>query len=147
MHETDETKWSVPMILASASPRRRELLRACGLEVTVVPADIDAVCGFANGNESIDNIEAQAYREVFGEDVSVICVKEQFGEARAATAALGAAYAAEILAGKTENELNVCTVTESGVESGKLASDGLKYILAVSFGLDGSYSAVVVKKA
>ena len=29
------------MILASASPRRRELLRACGLEVTVVPADID----------------------------------------------------------------------------------------------------------
>ena len=116
-------------------------------EAGIVPADIDAVCGFANGNESIDNIEAQAYREVFGEDVSVICVKEQFGEARAATAALGAAYAAEILAGKTENELNVCTVTESGVESGKLASDGLKYILAVSFGLGGSYSAVVVKKA
>ncbi|MBQ9004858.1 MAG: septum formation protein Maf [Atopobiaceae bacterium] len=29
------------MILASASPRRRELLRACGLEVTIIPADID----------------------------------------------------------------------------------------------------------
>lgn len=29
------------MILASASPRRLELLRACGLEVSVLPADVD----------------------------------------------------------------------------------------------------------
>lgn len=29
------------MILASASPRRRELLGACGIDVTVLPADID----------------------------------------------------------------------------------------------------------
>lgn len=41
MHETDDTQWSVPMILASASPRRSELLSHLGFALTIVPADID----------------------------------------------------------------------------------------------------------
>ena len=64
---------------------------------------------------------------------SLFQVKEQYGEARAATAALSAAYAAELLAGKAEAK--------------GFNADNAEYILAVSFGLGGSYSAVVIKKA
>jgi septum formation protein len=38
MSSTDQ---SVPVVLASASPRRRELLRLIGIEADVIPADID----------------------------------------------------------------------------------------------------------
>lgn len=91
------------------------------------------MCGFANGNKSVDALEKGALNAVFGKDIPVLSVKEQYGEARAATAALSAAYAAELLAGKAEAK--------------GFNADNAEYILAVSFGLGGSYSAVVIKKA
>ena len=80
-----------------------------------------------------DALEKGALNAVFGKDIPVLSVKEQYGEARAATAALSAAYAAELLAGKAEAK--------------GFNADNAEYILAVSFGLGGSYSAVVIKKA
>ena len=93
----------------------------------------DGAGGFANGNKSVDALEKGALNAVFGKDIPVLSVKEQYGEARAATAALSAAYAAELLAGKAEAK--------------GFNADNAEYILAVSFGLGGSYSAVVIKKA
>ena len=105
---------------------------ACA-DACITPDGIDAVCGFANGNKSVDALEKGALNAVFGKDIPVLSVKEQYGEARAATAALSAAYAAELLAGKAEAK--------------GFNADNAEYILAVSFGLGGSYSAVVIKKA
>ncbi len=119
---------------------------ACA-DAGITPAQIDAVCGFADGNEAVDALEADAYRKVFGKDIPVLCVKETCGEARAAAAALSAAYAAELLAGMTDSEVNCYTVSADGVAEGRFNTGSARYLLATSFGLGGSYSAVVIKKA
>ena len=106
--------------------------------------DIDAVCGFANGNPVIDELEIKTYRERF-ESILVFSVKEKYGEARAATAMLQAAYAAELLDGSAEPA--ACyRVTADGILPAEAQAADLKTILAVSFGLGGSYSAVIIKR-
>ena len=88
----------------------------------ISPKEIEAACGFANGVPDIDDIEKNAYKELFG-DIPVIRVKDGLGEARAAASAEQAACAAKMLS------------------EGKY-----KYVLAAAFGVGGQYSAVVLKK-
>ncbi len=84
--------------------------------------DIEAVCGFANGVPTVDDIEKNTYAELFG-DIPVVRVKDELGEARAAASAEQAACAAKMLG------------------EGKYG-----YVLAAAFGVGGQYSAVVLKK-
>ncbi len=84
--------------------------------------DIEAVCGFANGTPAVDELEKNAYKELFG-DIPVISVKTEIGEARAAASAEQAAVAARL------------------ISEGKY-----KYVLAAAFGVGGQYSAIVLKK-
>lgn len=83
-------------------------------------SDVEAVCGFANGISKVDETERKVLAELFG-DTPVIEVKKEFGEARAAASAEQAACAAKLIA------------------EGKY-----KKVLAVSFGVGGQYSAIVV---
>ena len=103
---------------------KKAILDACS-DAGVTPDMIGAAVGFADGNPVVDKLERETYAELFGAELPVFDVKKQYGEARAATAALQAAYAAELLSER----------------------DDLEYVLAASFGLGGSYSAVILKKA
>lgn len=87
----------------------------------VALSDIEAVCGFANGIDKVDELEKKAFAELFG-DTPVIEVKKEYGEARAAASAEQAACAAKLIA------------------EGKY-----KCVLAVSFGVGGQYSAIVLR--
>lgn len=104
----------------SESALRTAIEEACK-SAGMTAKDIDLVCGFADGNETVDNIEKSVYAEVFG-SVPVVQLKHEIGESRAAASAEQAAYAAKMIAG------------------GKY-----KCVLAASFGVGGSYSAVVLK--
>lgn len=86
----------------------------------ITPNDIEAVCGFANGNPTVDMTEK---RVLNGLHCDTFFVKEKIGEARAAASTEQAAYAAKLL---SEGKYN--------------------YVLAASFGVGGQYSAVVLKK-
>lgn len=106
-------------VTGSESALKSAIEEACS-SAGISPANVDAVCGFANGIPEVDGIEKSVFSELFG-DKPVIEVKSGIGEARAAASAEQAAYAA------------------------KLISEG-KYgcVLAASFGVGGSYSAVVL---
>lgn len=124
---------------------KRVILAACQ-KAGIAPDDIDAVCGFGNGCKAVDQTELAVYKELFGKAMPIVSVKEQVGEARAAAGAMQAAVAAELLSGKTASMaahiLDGGAVADGVVESGKL-----NYVLAVSAGTGGSYSAVILKKA
>lgn len=94
-----------------------EALRMAG----VTAKDVDLVCGFADGNETVDELEKSVYAELFG-DITAVQLKHDIGESRAAASAQQAAYAANMIA------------------EGKY-----KCVLAASFGVGGSYSAVILK--
>lgn len=98
------------------------IIEACR-NAGITTSDIDAVCGFSNGYKPLDVIEQRTVHELCG-GAALFCVKEQTGEARAASAAEQAAYAAKLLSDHKYN-----------------------YVLAASFGFGGQYSAVVLKKA
>ncbi len=95
-----------------------EACAAAGVSVK----DIDLVCGFANGNKTVDEIENNVCAELFG-SVPVVQLKRDIGESRAAASAKQAAYAAKMI---SENKYRCA--------------------LAASFGVGGQYSAVVLKK-
>lgn len=107
-------------VTGSESALKEAIEEACR-SAGIAPADVDAVCGFANGIPEIDAIEKSILAEIFG-DKPVIEVRDEIGEARAAASAKQAATAA------------------------KLISEGkYKCVLAAAFGVGGSYSAVVLK--
>lgn len=112
-------------------------------------ADIDAVCGFADGFKIVDDIEKNALSRIFGDKLAtlpVFEVKERVGEGRAASATLAAAEAALLLSGEMESD-NAYFIAKDGSVSRKVvASDDLKNILVMSFAAGGSYSAVVFGK-
>ena len=68
------------------------------------------------------------------------------GEARAAASAMQAAFAAKLLSGKI-SEAKAHIMTSGSLSEATVSGSDMKYILAVSFGTGGSYSAVVLKKA
>lgn len=117
-------------VRGSESALRDAVVKACA-DAGITADELDAVVGFANGNPAVDALQKNVFSEIFAQDVPVLSVKEQYGEARAATAALQVAYAAELLAGKADAD----------IDTGKL-----QHVLAVSFGLGGSYAGVVLKK-
>ena len=94
-----------------------EACKAAGIS----PKDVEMVCGFADGNETVDGIERSVYAEIFG-NIPVIQLKHETGESRAAASTEQAAYAAKMIA------------------EGRYGC-----VLAASFGVGGSYSAVVLK--
>ncbi|WP_407443967.1 beta-ketoacyl synthase N-terminal-like domain-containing protein [Fibrobacter sp.] len=111
--------------------------------------EIDAVCGFANGQKIVDDIEKAAYARVFGGKLAsmpLLQVKEHVGEGRAASATLAAAQAALMLDGELSSE-NAYFVSADGSVSKKVAdASSFKKILVTAFSAGGSYSAVVLGK-
>ena len=112
-------------LIGSEDALKRAVTEACA-EAGISVGDIDAVCGFANGNKALDDMEAAVYGELFANKPVIINVRNDIGEARAAAATKQVAHAAELL-GEAD-----CKYT---------------YILAAAAGVGGSYSAVVLKKA
>lgn len=112
-------------------------------------SEIDAVCGFANGQKVVDDIEKAAYARVFGDKLAsmpLFQVKEHVGEGRAASATLAAAQAALMLDGELQSE-NAYFVSADGSVSKKTAdASSFKKILVTAFSAGGSYSAVVLGK-
>jgi septum formation protein len=51
---------SLPLVLASRSPRRRELLTAAGYDFTVLPADESAECGMCSGEAPVQLVARYA---------------------------------------------------------------------------------------
>lgn len=120
----------------------RDALEDAGLDA----GDVDAVAGFANGHAVVDGIERDAVAEVFGENVPVLSVKETVGEARAAAAALSVAHSALLLHGEIESAPAYCLGADGSVTRRTLRGEGLRNIVAVSYGAGGVYCAVVVSK-
>jgi 3-oxoacyl-[acyl-carrier-protein] synthase II len=112
-------------------------------------ADIDAVCGFANGFKKVDDIEKGALQRVFGEKLATMPlfeVKERVGEGRAGSAALAASEAAMLLSGELAQDNAYFVAADGSVASKVVESANLKKILVISFAAGGSYSAVVFGK-
>lgn len=122
-----------------------DALKDAGLTV----ADIDAVCGFADGFKTVDDIEKESLARVFGDKLETIPlfeVKERVGEGRAASATLAAAEAALLLSGEMESDNAYFVAKDGSVSRKNVDAAGLKKILVVAFATGGSYSAVVFGK-
>ena len=111
--------------------------------------DIGAVVGFANGHKAVDTIETESLRRVFGSragELPIFSVKEKLGEARAASAALGAAHAALMLSGSIGCG-DCFFIEENGnMRKGSAESDKLDNILVIAYGSGGSYCAVIISR-
>ncbi|MCR4928678.1 MAG: beta-ketoacyl-[acyl-carrier-protein] synthase family protein [Lachnospiraceae bacterium] len=107
---------------------------------------IDAVFGFGNGIKDVDDIEKNVYAKVFNKAIPVINVKDYVGEARAAAATLSAAHAALTLAGELGDSQNAYIFNSGEVKKDKVDTKNFEYCLATSYGVGGSYSAVVLKR-
>ena len=108
---------------------------------------IDAVFGFGNGIKEVDAIEKNVYAKVFGKEMPVINVKDYVGEARAAAAALSAAHAALTLSGELGDTQDAYFINGNNVRKDKVNTKNFEYVIATSYSVGGSYSAVVLKKA
>ena len=107
---------------------------------------IDAVFGFGNGIKDVDDIEKNVYAKVFNKAIPVINVKDYVGEARAAAATLSAAHAALTLAGELGDSQNAYIFNGGEVKKDKVDTKNFDYVIATSYGVGGSYSAVVLKR-
>ena len=119
------------------------MLKDAGLTIN----DIDAVFGFADGNDTVDSIEKNSYIRVFGDklaSIPVVQIKERTGEGRAGTATLQAAHAALLLSGELENDDATFIAKDGSVSKNKVNGKDLKKVLVTSFASGGSYSAVVI---
>lgn len=115
----------------------------------VSASDIDAVCGFASGFKTLDDIEKASLARVFGdklESLPVVEVKERVGEGRAASATLAAAEAALLLSGELESDNAYFIAKDGSVSKKTVAAADLKKVLVIAFAAGGSYSAVVFGK-
>ncbi len=131
-------------ITGSESALQKAITAACK-DAGISPLDIDAVCAFANGHRTVDELELSAYKSLLREETPLICVKETIGEARAAAAAMQAGYAARMLSGDVK-KVHAYLVSKDGVSEKDFDTIGFKYVLAASFGAGGCWSAVVLKK-
>ncbi len=122
-----------------------DALKDAGLTIN----DIDAVYGFANGFDKVDEIELSSYSRVFGERLSsipLIQVKERTGEGRAGSATLAAGHAALMLSGELKQDQAYYIKSDRTVEKKTVESASLKKVLVTSFATGGSYCAVVLGK-
>ncbi len=111
--------------------------------------EIDAVCGFANGLKTIDEIERNSLGRLFKERLSEIPlfeVKERVGEGRAASATLAASEAAMLLGSELSKDY-AYFIGKDGMALRKMTdASNFKKILVISFAAGGSYSAVILGK-
>lgn len=111
--------------------------------------DISLVAGFANGLKEVDDIEKEILSEVFFtrlESLPVLSVKKRMGEGRAATALLAALDGALLLSDTIKEAKDCYLLKKDGVEKTSIQSSDVKYVLAISFGAGGSYSAVILSR-
>lgn len=125
-YATAHTAVSYETVRGTQDAMKRAILSACENSGTAVN-EIKTVCGFANGLESFDSLEKSVLSELMPQ-ASVISTKKLTGEARAASATMNLAYAAELLSANADEKI-----------------DGDK-ILCVSVGTGGSYSAVILRR-
>ena len=140
---------SVDTVRGSDEALDRAIKNACK-DAGITLNDIDAVVGFGNGQSTIDAIEMNSYKRVFGDKVSKLPVhniKPLIGEARAAGAALSAAHAALMLAGKVDATQKAYFFDGDKATSKDVDTTSYKYVLVTSYAIGGSYTAVVLKKA
>lgn len=111
--------------------------------------EIDAVCGFANGLKTIDEIERNSLGRLFKERLSEIPlfeVKERVGEGRAASATLAASEAAMLLGSELSKDY-AYFIGKDGKALRKMTdASNFRKILVISFAAGGSYSAVILGK-
>lgn len=115
----------------------------------VSASEIDAVCGFASGFKTVDDIEKDSLARVFGEKLAslpVIEVKERVGEGRAASATLAAAEAALLLSGELASDTAYFMAKDGSVSKKTVDARDLKKVLVIAYAVGGSYSAVVFGK-
>jgi septum formation protein len=67
------TRSAKPLILASASPRRRELLRAAGYEFTIIPPTIDEPAALASETSPLGLAEALSYYKACSVATGLAC--------------------------------------------------------------------------
>ncbi len=132
-------------ISGSESAMKQAIISACK-DAGISVDNLSGVCGFGNGDKTVDNAELSVYSKLFKKPMPIFLVKEQFGEARAASATLQLSYAAKILSGEIENA-KAYVLSNGKPSAQEIATKDFEYMLAVSFGTGGAYSAVVLKKA
>ncbi len=122
-----------------------EAVRDAGISLD----EIDAVCGFANGLKTIDEIEKNSLGRLFKERLSEIPlfeVKERVGEGRAASATLAASEAAMLLGSELSKDY-AYFIGKDGKALRKMTdASNFRKILVISFAAGGSYSAVILGK-
>lgn len=128
----------------------RAIRLACE-DAGITPADVDAVVGFSNGQTAFDRVETDALRLAFGAEklaaLPVMSVKDTVGECRAASAALSAAEAALLLAGKRGAEVRGYLLGGDAVKTTAVGTAGLRYVLATSLAAGGAVTAVLLGRA
>ena len=110
--------------------------------------DIDTISGFACGLKTIDDIELNSYKRIFGaslENKKLLEVKDHVGEARAAAASLSLAHAALMLAGDIKAD-NGYKVLNDKVSKVTIEAKNMKNVLCCSYAAGGTYTAVVITK-
>lgn len=128
----------------SESAMKKAIYEACS-NAEISLNQIDGICGFGNGDKTVDNIEMSVYKEIFDKPISVFLVKEKSGEARAASAAMQVAFAAKVLSGEIQSS-DAYILSKENVSYKDVDTKEYKYMLAVSFGTGGTYSAVILRK-
>lgn len=111
--------------------------------------DIDAISGFANGHSVVDNIELDAYKRVFKdqlENIALIQTKERTGEGRAASASLACAHAALLLNGNIKCDDLAYKINNDKLNKVTVEGKNLKNVLVTAYGSGGTYCAVVISK-
>ncbi len=111
--------------------------------------DIDAIVGFGNGDVITDSLELDSYKKLFGDklgELPIFTVKDTTGEGRAASASLSAAHAALILSDKYEVAGRAYKLDGGTMNRTTVDTKSLKNVLVTSYGLGGSYCAVIIKK-
>ena len=125
-----------------------EAIRLAAEDAGMKFEDIDAIVGFGNGDKEIDTLELDAYKKVFGDDFAlpVFTVKDTTGEGRAASAALSAAHAALMLSDKYKVAGRAYKFSDGSMVQTDVDTDALKNVLVTSYGIGGSYCAVLIKR-
>lgn len=126
-----------------------EAVRLACEDAGISVSEIDVIVGFGNGMSQVDDLEVESYKRIFGDSLknkTVFTVKDTTGEGRAASAALSAGHAALMLAGKLAEECSGYVYNGDKMEPAVKNVSDIKKILVTSYGIGGSYCAIIVEK-
>lgn len=141
---------SVPFgTIAGSGEALEEAIKAAVKDAGITLSDIDAIVGFGNGSKVVDDLEIAGYENVFGADfakVPVFTVKDTTGEGRSASATLSAVHAAMMLSDKYELAGRAYKYDNGNMIKDTVNTDSFKNILVTSYGVGGSYCALVITK-